>query len=185
MSEQAPGPRGSPHVPHDLADTGAAAPVLTAKTESWRSSTSLWHSGQCGTFARRTSHSNRCEQSRQMYSKMGIFVIHANDSMRVLIRLPHVTKLRLKPPRSFLSRGNGRGIPSERVDSGGARPFDSFVLSLSKDELAQDMLQPCQATRKGCPTATRSRLRQRAAVESITLLTRRRENFLQSARCLL
>ena len=26
---------------------------------------------------------------------------------------------------------------------GGAGPFDSFVLSLSKDELAQDMLQPC------------------------------------------
>ncbi len=26
---------------------------------------------------------------------------------------------------------------------GGAGPFDPFVLSLSKDELAQDMLQPC------------------------------------------
>ena len=51
---------------------------------------------------------------------------------------------------SFLCAG------SERVDSGGARPFDSFVLSLSKDEHAQDMLQPCQATLKGCPTATRN-----------------------------
>ena len=39
-------------------------------------------------------------------------------------------------PRSLLSRG----IPSERVDSGGAR------------------LQPCQVSLKGCPTATRSRL---------------------------
>ena len=73
-------------------------------------------------------------------------------------------KLRLKPPRSPLSRGNGRGIPSKRVDAGGAR------------------LQPCQATLKGCPTATRSRLRQRAAVASSTLLTRRRENLLHLSR---
>ena len=42
---------------------------------------------------------------------------------------------------------------------GGAGPFDSFVRSLSKDELAQDMLQPCDriqrcriATLKGCAT---------------------------------
>ena len=29
-------------------------------------------------------------------------------------------------------------------------PLEGYILSLSKDELAQDMLQPCLAPLKGC-----------------------------------
>src|SRR5262245_41721065 len=71
---QLPGPRGSPHVPQGPTGAGVADLVLdtAAKTDHCFSSPRLLHSGQNGWRSPVTKVSNRCWQSRQMYSKMGI-----------------------------------------------------------------------------------------------------------------
>src|SRR5215475_7368058 len=72
---QAPGPRGSPHVPQGPNDSLAAKSVLfppTANTDNSRSSFVLWHEGHAGCCAPSTIVSNCCSHSLHRYSKMGI-----------------------------------------------------------------------------------------------------------------
>jgi hypothetical protein len=71
---QLPGPRGSPQVPHAPTGAGAADLLLetAANTDHCFSRPRLLHAGQDGWRSPVTNVSNRCWQSRQMYSKMGI-----------------------------------------------------------------------------------------------------------------
>jgi hypothetical protein len=75
---QAPGPRGSPHVPQPpLIGWASRALVLpdedtAAKTENCFSSFWLRQAGHPGCCEPVTSVSNRCWQSEHTYSKMGI-----------------------------------------------------------------------------------------------------------------
>src|SRR5262249_4602392 len=76
-SEQAPGPRGSPQARHGPAGSREASDgprPPTAKTESWRMSSWLLHSGQAGTVEAVTRLSNRFAHSLQTYSKIGMVV---------------------------------------------------------------------------------------------------------------
>lgn len=73
--EQAPGPRGSPQVPH--APTGPLACVFsppTAKLESCWLSRLLSHFGHAAFLFPRTIASKRCWHCWQMYSKIGILM---------------------------------------------------------------------------------------------------------------
>src|SRR5258706_8683352 len=73
-SEQEPGPRGSPQEPHGPACIEGAAPLFadTANTESCGASFLLWHFGHAALSLPKTSASNSCWHSWQMYSKIGI-----------------------------------------------------------------------------------------------------------------
>jgi len=72
-SEQAPAPRGSPHVPHGAAGSLEWLPFAeTAKTESCGESLRLSHFGQAGFWLPKINASKRWEQFSQTYSKIGI-----------------------------------------------------------------------------------------------------------------
>src|SRR5437870_6272344 len=75
---QEPGPRGSPHVPHDpVSPAGAASPaerpppLPTAKVEKSFSRSALLHWGHEGRAVPITSASKRREHCRQTYSNSG------------------------------------------------------------------------------------------------------------------
>jgi len=74
FKEQAPGPRGSPHVPHPPGIGADDFEVLaeTANTESCLSSDRPWHPGHTGGRLAVTRVSKARWQSRQTYSKSGI-----------------------------------------------------------------------------------------------------------------
>jgi hypothetical protein len=74
---QAPGPRGSPHVPQPPGDAAAALEddedlVETANVESCFSRLRLWQAGHDGGRSPVTNCSNGRWQSRQTYSKSGM-----------------------------------------------------------------------------------------------------------------
>src|SRR5215831_7465383 len=78
--EQAPGPSGSPQVPHGpLAGLAEADLAETANTESWVASLLLRHLGQEAFSSPYTRASKRFSQFLQMYSKMGM-VCGSRDS---------------------------------------------------------------------------------------------------------
>jgi len=71
----APGPLGSPQVPHDPMGSRAAdlpPPDPTAKTEIIFSRSLLSHDGQEGVFEPKTIVSKRFEHFRHTYSKSGM-----------------------------------------------------------------------------------------------------------------
>ena len=73
--EHAPGPRGSPQLPHALEVAGAADELFaeTAKTDScWVSSLLLLQVGQTGFSLPIKRASNRWSHPLQMYSKIGM-----------------------------------------------------------------------------------------------------------------
>src|SRR6266403_2503670 len=76
LSEQAPGPRASPHDPQGAGDIdgGEVAPLLadTANTESCGSNFLPWHFGHSAFCLPKTRASNSCWHSLQTYSKMGM-----------------------------------------------------------------------------------------------------------------
>src|SRR5690242_13924912 len=80
FSEQAPGPRGSPHMPQGPADATAGADWLgdgapTANTESCFWSSALAHDGHAGVSPALVRNSKRWPQERQAYSKSGMHSI--------------------------------------------------------------------------------------------------------------
>src|SRR5258708_22532879 len=79
--EHAPGPRGSPHVPHVPPALASCAPSPpTAKLESCWLSRLLAHLGQAAFWLPRTIASNRWSHCWQMYSKIGIL----NGSFKIV-----------------------------------------------------------------------------------------------------
>src|ERR1019366_4749478 len=75
--EQAPGPRGSPQLPHGPAEAALLAEPFaeTANTESCGASFLLWHFGHSAFSLPYTSASNWWLHSLQAYSKIGITLI--------------------------------------------------------------------------------------------------------------
>ena len=72
--EHAPGPRGSPQLPHAPAEGEALAVpfAATANTESCRARFLLWHLGHSAFWFPYTKASNPWSHSLQTYSKMGM-----------------------------------------------------------------------------------------------------------------
>jgi hypothetical protein len=72
--EHAPGPRGSPQLPHapELGTEPDALFAETAKTESWGVKALLSHLGQAGLSLANTRASNRWSHCLQTYSKIGM-----------------------------------------------------------------------------------------------------------------
>jgi hypothetical protein len=74
--EQAPGPRGSPHIPQGAAEGVAAreddAPFATANTDSCFSSSALAQAGQLGVSRSRVRNSKWWPQARHAYSNRGM-----------------------------------------------------------------------------------------------------------------
>src|ERR1019366_5318453 len=72
--EQAPGPRGSPQLPHGPPEGALPTEPFaeTANTESCGASFLLWHFGHSAFCLPKTSASNACWHSLQTYSKMGM-----------------------------------------------------------------------------------------------------------------
>ena len=79
--EHAPGPRGSPQVPHPPEGMLPEAELLaeTAKTESCGDRLLLWHFGQEGFSLPSTKASNRWSHSLQEYSKIGMVSSRARN----------------------------------------------------------------------------------------------------------
>ena len=79
--EHAPGPRGSPQVPHPPEGMLPEAELLaeTAKTESCGDRLLLWHLGQEGFSLPKIRASNRCSHSLQEYSKIGMVSSRARN----------------------------------------------------------------------------------------------------------
>src|SRR5262249_44446013 len=123
---QEPGPRGSPQVPQEPPDIGAAAPAgfptpLTAKVEYSFSRSTLWQAGQAGRVFPKTSASKRRLHFRQTYSKRGM-----RDSSREpdgygaeSTRTP--TPRRSPGPPGLRARRGGRS-GRRRAPSGSAAP---------------------------------------------------------------
>src|SRR5579872_2616265 len=90
---QAPGPRGSPQLPHGPAAGMADAElfVATAKTESCGSSFLLWQDGHSAFSDPYTRASNSRLHCLQMYSKIGMGTTFDDPTTRYL-------KLRAVPP---------------------------------------------------------------------------------------
>jgi len=73
--EQAPGPRGSPQLPHPPAGALAragAAPACAANTDCLRSRVLLWQAGHSGVSDERTNTSNWFAHDLQAYSYNGM-----------------------------------------------------------------------------------------------------------------
>ena len=73
--EQAPGPRGSPHIPQGEADGVAREddePFATANTDSCFSSSALAQAGQLAVSLSRVRYSKRWPQARHAYSNRGM-----------------------------------------------------------------------------------------------------------------
>jgi hypothetical protein len=73
--EQAPGPRGSPHMPQGEAEGVAREddePFATANTDSCFSSSALAQAGQLGVSRSRVRYSKWWPQARQAYSNRGM-----------------------------------------------------------------------------------------------------------------
>ncbi len=76
--EQAPGPRGSPHVPQGAADAVLSedeGPFATANTDSCFSSSALAQAGQLGDSRSRVRYSKWWPQARHAYSNNGMMSI--------------------------------------------------------------------------------------------------------------
>lgn len=77
LSEQEPGPLGSPHDPHGpaLEKLGALFGALTAKTDSCLSSSTLAQEGHEGVWFARVRYSNLLPQARHAYSNKGMPIL--------------------------------------------------------------------------------------------------------------
>lgn len=76
--EQAPGPRGSPHIPQGAADGVLGedeGPVATANPDSCFSSSALAQAGQLGASRSRVRYSKWWPQARHAYSNKGTMPI--------------------------------------------------------------------------------------------------------------
>ena len=76
--EQAPGPRGSPHIPQGAADGAPSEdeePFATANTDSCFSSSALAQAGQLGASPSRVRYSKWWPQARHAYSNSGMLSI--------------------------------------------------------------------------------------------------------------
>lgn len=82
-TEQEPGPRGSPHVPHGPAGgwtNDLPGPLdWAANTDSSFCRSAPWQEGQLGACPSRVRNSKRLPQPRHSYSKRGITYSNAGD----------------------------------------------------------------------------------------------------------
>ena len=72
-----PGPRGSPHLPHDPTASRDGRPpplALTANTERSFSRSALSHDGQLGDWPPRVRYSKWWPQARHSYSNNGMML---------------------------------------------------------------------------------------------------------------
>jgi hypothetical protein len=112
-------PQGAPHGPGGKSVMAApdAPALVVAKTDSCFSSPTEWHCGHSGVVSERTNASNWWPQSRQAYSKMGMFnsAKSANypSNATLAIGLSHQEILTYSPykicARSYI-KNSGAGI---------------------------------------------------------------------------
>src|SRR5262249_48362247 len=127
---QAPGPRGSPHVPQGPNDSLAAKSVLfppTANTDNSRSSFVLWHEGHAGCCDPSTIVSNCCSHSLHRYSKMGISPpslhhhsmqrVSAEDCSETLVAVQALEALRQRFSEDGLTRSHPARQPGHASEA--------------------------------------------------------------------
>jgi hypothetical protein len=107
--EQAPGPRGSPHIPQGAADGVPGedeGPFATAKTDSCFSSSALSQAGQLAVSCPRVRYSKWWPQARHAYSNRGMSSI-LQPAFRDVQREGHPSSLPLHPSPSQTSWQSG------------------------------------------------------------------------------